>query len=234
MAAVAMAGAADLRMDVGTLALAACLTLTLLGLVPLVLHRLAPASMAVTRWRQAAAFGIGAIALFAMRPWLPDALDTVAANTAALTAFTLLVEGTCHLINGPKLLWAVRATAAAMVVLQALSTWVWPSAYARTCWLIAGIAVWAGVAVWSLRRERHAGAHFLLAIQGVLCGAALWRLSGLLLMGTSTAIFAPTLERPVDYLGALLLGVAGTVGALLLMAEVTLRELRSMAYRETP
>lgn len=227
-----MAGAADLRLDVRSLALAACLTLTLLGLVPLVLHRLAPASLAVTRWRQAAAFGIGATALFVLRPWMPAALDTVVANTAALTAFALLVEGTGHLIRGPDLLWAVRATAGVMGVLQALSTWVWPSVYARTCWLIAGIALWSAIAVWSLRRERHAGGHFLMTVQAVLCGVALWRLGGLVVEGSTAAIFAPTLERVVDYLGALLLGVAGTVGALLLMAEVALRELRSMAYRD--
>lgn len=221
-----------LTLDIRTLAVVAVVVLAVAGLVPIVLRRLAPDEDAVRTWTGAAALGITASVLSVQRAHIWDALGLVAADALASTAFVLVVQGTRQIIGNKARRRVAFAHGVAFALIDIPLVYLWPNPTWRLTLMITVIGCWSAIAAQALWRSGLASGRFLASVFGLLGGLAAFRVIGLLIRGDATSLFAPTPEHLIDFGGAIIVGLMGTIGALLLVAEVVLEQLRAEAYRD--
>lgn len=221
-----------LNLDIRTLAVASVFVLAIAGLVPIVLRQLAPDEDAVRTWSGAAALGVTATVLAAQRSQIWPVLGHLVADALAATAFVLVVQGTRQIIGVPARRRVAFAHGAAFAVLDIFLVFVTPTPWLRSVTLISIFAVWGGIGAVSLFRSGLQSGRFLGVVFALLAALGVVRVAMLLHGGFEEPIFAPSLARLIDFGGAMLLGALGTIGALLLVADVVLTELRAQAYRD--
>ena len=221
-----------LNLDLRTLAVVAVFVVSIAAFVPVVLRQLAPDEDAVKTWSTAAALGVTATVMAVQRREIWSILGLVGADATAAAAFVLVVQGTRQVIGAPASRRPALFAAGAFVLLDVFLVYLWPSPIWRTCAMIAHIGAWSLFAAYALLRSGYKAGQFLGVIFFLLGTVAAYRAGGIALRGTDPPMFAATPERLLDFGSSIVLGTMGTIGALLLVAEVALEALRAQAFRD--
>lgn len=221
-----------LNLDIRTLAVVSVFVLAIAGLVPIALRQLAPDEDAVRTWSGAAALGVTATVLAAQRSQIWPVLGHLAADALAATGFVLVVQGTRQIIGQRAPRRVAFAHGVAFAALDVFLVHLTPLPWLRSVVLIAIFAVWGGIGAAALFRSGLQSGRFLGVVFALLSGLGWVRVAMLVTGAVEDPIFAPSLARLIDFGGAIVLGALGTVGALLLVADVVLTELRAQAYRD--